>query len=174
MEFIVTKLKGAYIIDLELKQDHRGFFARTFCAQEFAIHNLKPAVVQCNLAFNYSKGTLRGMHYQVSPATETKLIRCTQGAIYNVIIDLRPESKTYLQYIGVELTAKNRRALYVPEMFAHGYQTLTDDTEVTYQVSEYYTPNRERGLRYDDPLIGIEWPMPISEISEKDTNWSLL
>ncbi|MDJ0687955.1 MAG: dTDP-4-dehydrorhamnose 3,5-epimerase [Xenococcaceae cyanobacterium MO_188.B32] len=174
MEFIVTKLKGAYIIDLELKQDHRGFFARTFCAQEFAIHNLKPAVVQCNLAFNYSKGTLRGMHYQVSPATETKLIRCTQGASYNVIIDLRPESKTYLQYIGVELTAKNRRALYVPEMFAHGYQTLTDDTEVTYQVSEYYTPNRERGLRYDDPLIGIEWPMPISEISEKDTNWSLL
>ena len=156
MEFIVTKLKPAYIVDLEFKHDHRGFFARTFCAQEFATHNLKPAIVQCNLAFNYSKGTLRGMHYQVAPATETKFIHCIRGEIYNVIIDLRPESETYLQYTGVELTAKNRRALYVPEMFAHGYQTLTDDTEVIYQVSEYYSPNRERGLRYDEPLLGIE------------------
>lgn len=174
MKFTVTKLKGAYIVDSGFKHDHRGFFARTFCAQEFATHNLNPVVVQCNLAFNYNKGTLRGIHYQVSPATEAKFIRCTQGEIYNVIIDLRPESNTYLQYIGVELTAKNRRSLYVPDMFAHGYQTLTDNTEVMYQVSEYYTPNRERGLRYDDPLLGIEWPLPISEISDKDTKWSLL
>ena len=174
MKFTETKLKGAYIIDLEFKQDHRGFFVRTFCAEEFATHNLKPTVVQCNLAFNYSKGTLRGMHYQLSPATETKFIRCTKGAIYDVIIDMRLESDTYLQHIGVQLTAENRRALYVPEMFAHGYQTLTDETEVIYQVSEYYTPNREIGLRYDDPLLGIEWPMPISEISDKDTKWSLL
>ncbi len=174
MEFKETKLKGAYIIDLELKQDHRGFFARTFCAQEFAAYNLKPAVAQCNLSFNYSKGTLRGMHYQLPPATETKFIRCTKGAIYDVIVDLRPGSETYLQHIGVELTEENRRALYVPEMFAHGYQALADETEVIYQVSEFYTPNTERGLRYDDPSLEIEWPLPISEISEKDTNWSLL
>ena len=174
MKFTETKLKGAFIIDLEPRQDHRGFFARTFCAKEFEAYNLKPTVVQCNVSFNYEQGTLRGMHSQLSPATETKFIRCTQGAIYDVIVDLRPESETYLQHIGVELTAENRRALYVPEMFAHGYQALADETEVIYQVSEFYTPNRERGLRYDDPLLGIEWPMPVSEISEKDTNWSLL
>ena len=174
MKFTETKLKGAYIIDLELKQDYRGFFARTFCAKEFEAYNLKPTVAQCNLSFNYKEGTLRGMHYQIPPATETKLIRCIKGAIYDVIIDMRPDSPTYLEHIGVKLTAENRRALYVPEMFAHGYQALADETEVIYQVSEFYTPNRERGLHYDDPLLGIEWPMPVSEISEKDTNWSLL
>ena len=174
MKFTETKLKGAFIIDLELKQDHRGFFARTFCGREFEAYNLKSTVAQCNLSFNYKEGTLRGMHYQIPPATETKLIRCTKGAIYDVIIDMRPGSPTYLQHIGVELTAENRRALYVPEMFAHGYQALADETEVIYQVSEYYTPNQERGLRYDDPSLGINWPLPISEISEKDTNWSLL
>lgn len=174
MEFRETKLKGAFIVALEPRQDHRGFFSRTFCAQEFEAHNLKPTVAQCNVSFNYSKGTLRGMHYQLPPATETKFIRCTRGAIYDVIIDMRPESDTYLQHIGVKLSAENRLALYVPEMFAHGYQALTDETEVIYQVSEFYTPNRERGLRYDDPVLGIEWPLPISEISEKDTNWSLL
>ena len=174
MKFIETKLKGAFIIDLEFKQDHRGFFARTFCGREFDAYDIKSKVAQCNLSFNYKKGTLRGMHYQIPPATETKLIRCTQGAIYDVIIDMRPSSRTYLQHIGVELTAENRRALYVPEMFAHGYQALADNTEVIYQVSEFYTPNRERGLRYDDPSFGIKWPLPVSEISEKDTNWSLL
>ena len=137
MIFVETELKDAYIIDLEQKQDHRGFFARTFCAQEFEAHGLKPTVAQCNLSFNYKKGTLRGMHYQTLPAAETKLVRCTQGAIYDVIIDMRPESPTYLQYIGVELTAENHRALYVPEMFAHGYQTLTDSAEVAYQVGEF-------------------------------------
>ena len=174
MKFTETKLKGAFTVALEPRRDHRGFFSRTFCAKEFETHNLKPAVAQCNLSFNYSKGTLRGMHYQLPPATETKFIRCTKGAIYDVIIDLRPDSDTYLQHIAVELSAENRLALYVPEMFAHGYQALTDNTEIIYQVSEFYTPNQERGLRYDDPALGIEWPLPISEISDKDANWDLL
>jgi dTDP-4-dehydrorhamnose 3,5-epimerase len=169
-----TKLKGSFIIDLEERTDNRGFFARTFCAKEFEAHSLKPMVAQCNLSFNYKQGTLRGMHYQVAPATETKLIRCTQGAIYDVIIDMRPESPTYLLHIGVELTAENHRALYVPELFAHGYQALTDGAEVVYQVGEFYTPGYERGLRYNDPAFGIKWPLPVSEISEKDAAWPLL
>jgi dTDP-4-dehydrorhamnose 3,5-epimerase len=174
MLFTETKLKGAFIIDLDLKSDSRGFFARTFCAQEFEAHGLKPAVSQCNLSFNHKAGTLRGMHYQVAPACETKLVRCTRGAVYDVIIDLRPDSPTYRQHIGVELSADNRRALYVPEMFAHGYQTLTDDAEVVYQVTEFYTPGYERGARYNDPAFGIEWPMPVQVISDKDANWPLV
>lgn len=173
MIFTQTKLKDAYIIDLELRGDDRGAFARTFCAQEFEAHGLKPTVAQCNLSFNYKAGTLRGMHYQLPPAAETKLVRCTKGAIYDVIIDMRPNSPTYLQHIGVELTADNRRALYVPEMFAHGYQALTDGAEVVYQVGEFYTPGYERGLRYDDPAFGIEWPMPVTVISAKDAAWAL-
>ena len=170
MIFTETDLKGAFVVDLEQLQDQRGFFARTFCSQEFETHGLKPAVAQCNLSFNYKKGTLRGMHYQTAPATEAKLVRCTYGAIYDVIIDLRPESPTYKLHIGVELTAENRRALYVPDMFAHGFQTLTDETEVFYQMSEFYAPEYQCGLRYDDPAFGIEWPLPISEISEKDSS----
>lgn len=173
MKFTETKLKGAFIIELEEQQDHRGFFARTFCAQEFEDHGLKSTIAQCNLCFNPKKGTLRGMHYQIAPATENKLIRCTRGAIYDVIIDLRPESPTYLAHISVELTAENRRALYVPEMFAHGYQTLTDQTEVVYQMSEFYRPGYARGLGYDDPALGIEWPLAISEISQRDRDWPL-
>ncbi|MBD2771251.1 dTDP-4-dehydrorhamnose 3,5-epimerase [Iningainema tapete] len=173
MLFTETSLQGAFLIDLEPRQDIRGFFARTFCQQEFLAHGLKPTVAQCNVAFNYKKGTLRGMHYQVASATEVKLVRCTQGAIYDVIIDLRAESPTYKLHIGVELTAQNRRALYVPEMFAHGYQTLTDEAEVVYQMSEFYAPEQGRGLRYDDPAFAIEWPLPVSEISEKDTCWQL-
>lgn len=173
MIFTRTQLQDAFIIDLEQRQDNRGFFARTFCAQEFAAHGLKPTVAQANLSFNYKKGTLRGMHYQTAPATETKLVRCTQGAIYDVIIDLRPDSLTYLLHIGVELTADNQRALYVPEMFAHGYQALTDETEVLYQVGEFYTPGYECGLRYDDPTFGINWPLSVNEISQKDTAWPL-
>lgn len=173
MQFTETKLKGAFILDLEPRLDQRGFFARTFCAKEFEAHNLKPTVAQCNLSFNYKKGTLRGMHYQTSPATETKLVRCTQGAIYDVIIDMRPHSPTYLSHIGVELTDENRRALYVPEMFAHGYQALTDEAEVIYQVGEFYTPGYEHGLRYNDPAFDIEWPLSVSEISEKDAAWPL-
>ncbi|BAZ27745.1 dTDP-4-dehydrorhamnose 3,5-epimerase [Cylindrospermum sp. NIES-4074] len=174
MIFTTTELRGAFIIDLEEKPDSRGFFARAFCAQEFAAHGLKPIVAQCNLSFNHKQGTIRGMHYQIAPATETKLIRCTQGAIYDVIVDMRPESPTYLSHIGVELTAENHRALYVPEMFAHGYQALTDGAEVVYQVGEFYTPGYERGLRYDDPLLAISWPLSATEISEKDRNWTLL
>lgn len=173
MIFTETKLKGAFIIDIEQREDNRGLFSRTFCANEFAERGLKPNVAQCNLSVNYKKGTLRGMHYQATPASETKLVRCTRGAIYDVIIDMRPKSPTYLCHIGVELTAENRRALYIPEMFAHGFQTLTDDAEVVYQMSEFYTPGYERGLHYDDPILGIEWPLPVSEISEKDLSWPL-
>jgi dTDP-4-dehydrorhamnose 3,5-epimerase len=173
MKFTETKLEGAFIIDIEQRGDQRGFFARTFCAKDFEAHGLKPTNAQCSLAFNYKKGTLRGMHYQIAPATEAKLVRCTHGAIYDVIIDMRPESPTYSDHIGVELTAENRRSLYVPEMFAHGYQTRTDKAEVIYQMSEFYTPGYERGLRYDDSAFGIEWPLPISEISEKDMAWPL-
>ncbi len=174
MIFTKTELQGAYIIDLDQKPDHRGFFARTFCAQEFEAHGLKPTVAQCNVSFNYKKGTLRGMHYQVPPAAETKLIRCISGAIYDVIIDMRSESPTYLQHIGVELTAENRRALYIPELFAHGYQALTDGAEVVYQVGEFYTPGYERGLRYDDPFFNIQWPIEVTIISEKDKNWPVM
>jgi dTDP-4-dehydrorhamnose 3,5-epimerase len=169
--FTETKLKGAFILDLELRADDRGAFARTFCMKEFEQHGLKPSVAQCNLSYNYKAGTLRGMHYQLPPAAETKLVRCTKGAIYDVIIDMRPESPTYMQHIGVELSAENHRALYVPELFAHGYLALTDGAEVVYQVGEFYTPGYERGLRYDDPAFGIEWPMPITVISEKDAAW---
>jgi dTDP-4-dehydrorhamnose 3,5-epimerase len=174
MIFTATELKDAYIIDLEKKPDHRGFFARSFCVQEFEAHGLKAAVAQCNLSFNHKKGTVRGMHYQIAPATETKLIRCTKGAIYDVIIDMRPESPTFLSHIGVELTQDNHRTLYVPEMFAHGYQALTDSAEVIYQVGEFYTPGYERGLRYDDPFFNIQWPVEVTEISEKDLNWPLM
>lgn len=168
MIFTETELKGAYIIDLEPINDDRGFFARSFCAQEFAERGLKPTVAQCNVSLNYKKGTLRGMHYQAAPASETKLVRCTRGAIYDVIIDVRPDSPTYLCHVAVELSAENRRSLYVPEMFAHGYQTLTDDAEVVYQMGEFYQPGFAQGLHYDDPILDIDWPLPVTEISAKD------
>lgn len=171
MIFEATNLKDAFVIDLEIRSDDRGGFARTFCAKEFEEHGLKPMVAQCNMSFNYKKGTMRGMHYQLSPAAETKLVRCTRGAIYDVIIDIRPDSPTYMQHFGIELTADNRKALYVPEMFAHGYQALTDDAEVIYQVGEFYSPGYEQGIRYDDPTFGIEWPIPVTVISEKDAKW---
>jgi dTDP-4-dehydrorhamnose 3,5-epimerase len=174
MRFTKTKLAGAFLIDLESRVDQRGLFARSFCQKEFELHGLKSLVAQCNCSYNRLRGTLRGMHYQLAPASETKLVRCTRGAVYDVIVDLRPESDTYLEHIGVELTEHNRRQLYVPEMFAHGYLTLTDDAEVTYQVGEFYTPGFERGLRYDDPALRIEWPSAVEVISEKDANWSLM
>jgi dTDP-4-dehydrorhamnose 3,5-epimerase len=174
MKFTGTELEGAFVIDLEQRQDDRGYFARTFCTTEFAEHGLKAVFVQGNLSFNYRKGTLRGMHYQIAPATEAKLVRCAKGAIYDVIIDLRHDSPTYLSHFGVELTAESGRALYLPEMFAHGYQTLTDGAEVLYQVSEFYTPACERGIRYNDPAFGIEWPLPVADISEKDAAWPLV
>lgn len=162
------------LIELDPQPDGRGFFARTFCAREFADHGLNAAVSQCNISFNHRRGTLRGLHYQATPAAEAKLIRCVRGAIRSVIVDVRPESPTYLSHISVELTAEERRSLYVPERFANGYQTLTDDAEVSYQVSEFYTPDLEQGLRFDDPVLDITWPLPITEISIKDASWPWL
>jgi dTDP-4-dehydrorhamnose 3,5-epimerase len=174
MIFHETKLKGAFIVDLDKKDDDRGFFARAFCSREFEEHGLRPQVVQANMSYNHKKGAVRGMHYQVSPASEPKFIRCISGAIWDVIIDMRPDSPTYLQHIGVELSAENRRAIYVPDMFAHGNQALTDGAELLYLVGEFYTAGCERGVRFDDPVIGIEWPLPVTVISEKDQSWPLL
>lgn len=174
MLFTETELKGVYIVDIEPRPDHRGFFARTFCVREFESVGLRPAVAQCNLSFTYKMGTVRGMHYLAPPATEAKLVRCVRGAIYDVVIDTRPDSPTYKSHISVELTAENRRALYIPETLAHGFQTLTDDVEVIYQMSDFYAPAYERGLRYDDPALNIQWPLPVSEISEKDASWPYL
>lgn len=168
-----TKLKGAFLIDVEPRQDSRGFFARTFCAKEFEAHGLNPIGKQCNMSFNYKKGTLRGMHMQIEPAAETKYIRCTAGAIFYAIVDMREDSPTFLEHVQLELTAQNRRALYVPRMFAIGYQTLEDNTEVHYQVGEFYTPEFERGLRYNDPCFRIHWPLEVTEISDKDAHWPL-
>jgi dTDP-4-dehydrorhamnose 3,5-epimerase len=170
--FTHTELPGAFVIDLERREDERGFFARAWCMDEFGDHALSTRVVQCNIAFNRTRGTLRGMHFQEPPHAEVKLVRCSRGAIYDVIIDLRPESPTYMQWIGVELTEQNGRMLYVPEGFAHGYQTLADDTETFYQVSEFYAPQAEGGVRWDDPAFGIEWPLEVSVISEKDARWA--
>src|SRR6185369_3122542 len=168
MIFTETKLKGAFIIDLERREDSRGFFARAFCQKEFKAHGLKPTIAQANIASNFKKGTLRGMHFQYPPAAETKLVRCTRGAILDIIVDLRPESATYLQHISVELNEDNQRALYAPERFAHGYQALRDNTDTSYQVGEFYTPSAESGLRHDDPRLGLRWPLPVSVISPKD------
>jgi dTDP-4-dehydrorhamnose 3,5-epimerase len=174
MRFTETRLAGAFIIETEPNIDERGFFARTFCAGEFEEHGLSTTFVQCSVSQSVNRGTIRGMHFQVQPACEVKLVRCTSGAIYDVIIDLRPNSPTYLQHIGVELTGGNHRALYIPELFAHGMQTLVDDTEVFYQISEFYAPDKSSGLRHNDPKLGIQWPVPVTNISEKDLNWPLL
>jgi dTDP-4-dehydrorhamnose 3,5-epimerase len=174
MIFTETKLKGAFIVDLEPRGDDRGFFARAFCQREFEAHGLKPLIAQANISFNYRTGTVRGLHFQFPPAAESKFVRCSRGAIVDVIVDLRPESPTYLQHVAVELTAENRRGLYVPERFAHGYQVLADHTETTYQVGEFYTPAAESGLRYSDPGLGIAWPLPVTDMSPKDRVWRLL
>jgi len=173
---IITKthIADVAIIDLELREDDRGFFARTFDVAEFEAAGLNPAVEQCNASFNHKAGTLRGMHYQLAYAPEVKLVRCIRGAIVDKIVDMRPESETYLQHVSVELTAENRRALYVPAMFAHGYQTLVDNTEVIYQVTGKYTPAAERGQRYSDPALKLEWPLEVTTISTKDAGWALL
>jgi dTDP-4-dehydrorhamnose 3,5-epimerase len=174
MKFTETPLEGAFILDLEPFGDERGIFARAFCRNEFEGHGLNPEVAQSNLSVSKRKGTIRGLHYQLPPAAETKLVRCTRGAIYDVIVDMRPDSPTYLEHFGLELSAENGRALYVPRMFAHGCQSLVDDTEIHYLVSEFYTPGHERGLRYDDPELGIQWPAPVSLVSEKDSSWPFL
>jgi dTDP-4-dehydrorhamnose 3,5-epimerase len=172
MTFTETELPGAYLIDLEPRTDERGFFARAWCRREFEEHGLSPQLVQCNVAYNRGAGTLRGMHFQIPPRAEAKLVRCTRGAIYDVIVDLRPQSPTYTHWIGVELNDENRRMLYVPEGVAHGYQTLVSGTETFYQVSEYYTPEAEGGVRWDDPAFNITWPDAERRIiSAKDQAW---
>jgi dTDP-4-dehydrorhamnose 3,5-epimerase len=173
MKFTETVLTGAYVIDIEVHEDHRGYFGRAWCSEEFEKRDLATCMVQGNVSFNHKKGTLRGMHYQLQPHCEVKLVRCVRGCIYDVIIDLRPDSKTYKQWFGVELSAHNRRMLYVPEGFAHGFQTLEDASEVNYLVSEFYTPGHERGLRFDDPAFAIRWPDTAERIiSQKDQSWS--
>ncbi|AFZ14229.1 dTDP-4-dehydrorhamnose 3,5-epimerase [Crinalium epipsammum PCC 9333] len=172
MIFTETSLQGAFIIELEKLTDDRGFFARTFCQKEFAAHHLNPNLVQCNISFNHQKGTLRGMHYQAEPHAETKLVRCTKGAIYDVIIDLRSNSPTFKKWVAVELTADNKRMLYIPENFAHGFQTLADNTEVFYQMSEFYHPESANGVRWNDSAFGIQWPADEGIISVKDQQYS--
>jgi len=170
MLFLETKLKGAFTIELQRIEDSRGFFARAFCKREFEQRGLNPAIVQCNVSFNPQKGTLRGMHYQQEPFREVKVVRCIAGAIFDAIVDLRPDSSTYRQWTGVELSAQNGRSLYVPEGFAHGYLTLTENTEVFYQVSEFYSPGYERGIRWNDPAFRIQWPIEPLIISPKDAS----
>jgi len=169
--FVETLLKGAFVIDLEKREDDRGFFARTFCQREFAEHGLELQVAQCNISFNERKGTLRGMHYQVPPFEEAKLVRCTMGGIYDAIIDLRRRSPTFGQSFGIELTAQSRRMLYVPRGFAHGYQTLERDTEVFYQMSQFYSSEHSRGVRWNDPAFGIKWPPDERIINERDRKY---
>jgi dTDP-4-dehydrorhamnose 3,5-epimerase len=171
MVFHETGLAGAFIIDLDKIHDERGFFARSWCTREFIDRGLNGRLVQCNVSRNRLRGTLRGMHYQASPHEEAKLVRCTMGAIFDVIVDLRPASDTYLESFGAELSAENHRALYVPEGCAHGFLTLTDDSEVFYQMTEFYAPESARGLRWNDPAVAIEWPGPVVVISERDRTY---
>jgi dTDP-4-dehydrorhamnose 3,5-epimerase len=172
--FTETKLKGAYTIDVNFIKDERGFFGRSYCEHEFTAYGLNTRIVQTNISYNKVKGTLRGMHMQQSPFEETKLVRCTKGAIYDVIIDMREDSSTYRQWIGIELTAESFRMLYVPEGFAHGFITLEDNSDVTYQVTQFYTPGSEKGFRWDDPAFGIDWPISPVVISEKDKSHPFL
>lgn len=171
MRFEPTPLQGAWTVELERRGDHRGFFARAFCEREFAAAGLESRFVQINDSLSAIRGTLRGMHYQLPPAAEVKVVRCIRGALYDVIADLRPDSPTYGRSHGVELTAENRRMYYVPRGFAHGFLTLAEDTEVMYYVSAFYAPEHERGLRHDDPWLNIDWPALPVELSDKDRRW---
>ena len=171
MIFTETALPGAWIVDVERLEDSRGFFARSWCEREFAERGLNPHLAQCNVSFNKRRGTLRGLHYQASPHREAKLIRCTRGAIHDVILDLRPDSPTFKRHTAVVLDAESRRMLYVPEGFAHGFQTLEDDTEVFYQMSASYAPDHARGVRWNDPAFAIQWPDAERTISERDQRY---
>lgn len=171
MIFIETKLQGAFVIEPEKHEDDRGFFARTFCKREFEARGLVSHVAQCSISFNKRKGTLRGMHSQVAPFAETKLVRCTAGAVFDVIIDLRPSSPTFKRYESVELSARNGNMLYIPQGFAHGFQTLEDNSEVFYQMSQFYAPEYARGVRWDDPAFGIKWPPAERTILERDRTY---
>lgn len=171
MKFTETNLKGAYVIEIEPLKDERGFFARSWCRREFEENGLNANLVQCNISFNHKKGTIRGMHYQVRPHEEEKLVRCTMGSIYDVIIDLRSDSPTYKKCYAAELTALNRRMLYVPAGFAHGFQTLEDNAEVFYQMSQFFHAHSARGVRWDDPAFSIDWPLEVTTISDKDRSY---
>jgi dTDP-4-dehydrorhamnose 3,5-epimerase len=169
--FTATAVPGAWLIDPEPREDERGWFARAFCRREFAAHGLEVDVAQASLAWSRGRATLRGLHYQAAPHAEAKLVRCTRGAIHDVVVDLRPESPAFAQHLAVELTADDRRQLYVPPGCAHGYLTLVADTEVCYQMSEFHEPAAARGVRFDDPAFGIVWPLPVAVISERDRSW---
>ena len=173
MIFAELKLAGAFLVDLDPHRDDRGFFARSWCAEEFKKSGLNPRLIQCDISFNRKRGTLRGMHYQAAPHEEAKLVRCTMGAIYDVMIDLRKASPTFHQWVAAELTAENHRAVYIPEGFAHGFQTLTDDAEVFYQMSEFFYPDLARGVRWNDPAFGIAWPISEVIVSDKDQSFPL-
>ena len=171
MIFTETELKNVYIIEPERLDDYRGFFARTFCTREFNTYGINSKFVQCNISFNIRKGTLRGMHYQSKPHEEAKLVRCTMGAIYDVVIDIRPESNTFREWISIELTSENRKMIYIPEGFAHGFLTLEDNTEVFYQMTEFYAPESSRGVRWNDPAFNIHWPTDVTVISDRDSHY---
>lgn len=171
MIFSPAPLHGAYVVEIEKHTDERGYFGRSWCRREFGEHNLDANLVQCNVSFNNARGTLRGMHFQVPPHVETKLVRCSRGLLYDVIIDLRPSSPTFLNWFGVELTPDNGKMLYVPKGFAHGFQTLDDNTEVFYQMSEFFVPEAARGVRWDDPLFGIAWPADVTSLSKRDREY---
>ena len=171
MKFTETELAGAWFVDVEPHSDERGFFARTWCRREFEEHGIDSDFVQASVSYNRVTGTLRGMHFQRAPFDETKLVRCVSGAIYDVIVDLRRDGATFGRWLGVELSAANRRALLVPKGFAHGFVTLADNSEVFYQISAFYTPGHAGGLRYDDPALGIDWPVPVRVINDKDRSW---
>jgi dTDP-4-dehydrorhamnose 3,5-epimerase len=174
VKFAPTPLAGAYLVELERLADDRGFFARSFCQNEFKAKGLDPCLAQCNVSFNARRGTLRGLHYQDKPHEEAKLVRCTRGAIWDVIVDLRQDSPTRLRWHAAELSAENRAAFYVPKGFAHGFQTLADDTEVLYQMSEFYQPELARGVRWDDPKLAIAWPIPDPVLSPRDRTYAPL
>jgi dTDP-4-dehydrorhamnose 3,5-epimerase len=169
--FAETRLRGAYLVEAEPRNDERGFFARTWCQKEFKEHGLNPRLVQCNISFNRKKGTWRGMHYQDAPYEEAKLVRCTMGAVCDVIVDLRPDSPTFGRYATVVLSAENRKMLYIPEGFAHGFVTMEDNTEVLYQMSEFHSPESARGFRWNDPFFGIRLPLEVTVISDRDRNY---
>ncbi len=171
MIFTATPVTGAVVVEPELIEDERGFFARSFCTREFEAHGLNPRGVQCSISFTKMKGTLRGLHFQRPPHVEVRLVRCTAGALYDVIVDLRADSPTFGKHFGVELSARNRKMLYVPEGFAHGFQTLENDTEVFYQMSELFVPDAAAGVRWNDPAFGIEWPIEVTVISERDRTY---
>jgi dTDP-4-dehydrorhamnose 3,5-epimerase len=171
MTFTETPLTGAFVIDLEPHSDERGFFARTFCRREFEARALNPVIVQCNTSFNLKAGTIRGMHYQKAPSREAKLVRCVRGSIQDVIIDLRTHLPTYGRSFAIELSEENHRAIYIPESFAHGFQTLEDQSEIEYQMSEYYSPESAAGYRFDDPAFAIRWPLEVTIVSSRDLAW---